>query len=100
MNTVENELKRVKDNIGKGINVVRVGLVMNDTPLSVVKAFKHDIHLYNDMYWVKLQDLMRKAEAYDYIMSMGQSMSCLEEPVQQQEKEDENTIKTFGGLGK
>lgn len=38
-------------------------------PMSLFEKFVSDIHLYNDCHWAKLQDIMRKAEVYDYMMS-------------------------------
>lgn len=67
---------------------------MVDVPIHIVKDFVSDVEvIYGNIYWVKLQDLMRKAEAYDVMMmEMGKS---LEEDVKEEVQEPE--IKTFSG---
>ena len=67
--------------------------VMVDTPLHVVKQFCSDIkEKYGDIYWVKLMDLMTKAEAYDALM---EEVKEDEEPVSQEIKKEK--VMTFTG---
>lgn len=74
-------------------NRVVINLKFNDCPLSLVKAFREDIKTkYGNIYWVKLMDLMRKAEAYDLIRD-----GLMPQEVPQQEEEKDEGITTFGG---
>lgn len=81
----------------------KVGLGINDMPIWLLKKFKHDIKReYNDQHWVKLMDLMRKAEAYDAFVLNGFVQEQYEEenvedhlPVVE-DKEETPTISTFG----
>lgn len=48
------------------------GFAISNIPIPVFEMFMSDIQeCYNGVYWAKIHDLMRKAEAYDYIVSMG-----------------------------
>ncbi len=52
--------------------VIKVPAVtISDMPLHLYKKFILKSYQYNDIYWVQLQDLMRKAEAYEYIVGTG-----------------------------
>ena len=84
-------------------NIVKLTLTMNDVPLALYKEFVSDIYRYNDMYWVKLQDVMRKAEAYDLLMSTEAIPDYEQEEIEPSDlndlvKDNEKTpkIKTFG----
>jgi len=71
---------------------------MTDTPINIIKEFTVDVkEQYGNIYWVKLKDLMRKAEAYDYIISLNDSVY---EPVNEQEEEKPEEIKLMGGRRK
>ena len=62
---------------------------MVDVPLHIVKEFCGDVKVkYGDIYWVKLMDLMRKAEAYD--MLVGETVE--EELVTPDEERTVNTL--------
>lgn len=86
--TVENEIKKTKS------NKKTIGVGINDMPIHLFHAFKEMAReRYNDVHWVALQDLMRKAEAYDYLLQ-----GYLPEQEQTEEKEDdEEGVDTFGG---
>jgi hypothetical protein len=87
---------------------IKIGFSINDCPLWLIKEFKNDIKTrYNNVYWTKLLDIMRKAQAYDYLMAgefpeyeneriaelKEQLDERVEEPVQ---KEDKDEVITFG----
>lgn len=75
-------------NKAKGLND-KIGFAINDVPLWLYKQFTSDVkQKYNDIYWVKLMDLMRKAEAYD---SMLASQGYMEEPMQEVENVEKET---------
>lgn len=51
-------------------NIIKNDFTLVDVPISVAREFKRDIATrYGNIYWVKLLDLMRKAEAYEYIIA-------------------------------
>lgn len=99
--TFEEELKDVKE--GKR-GKIKVTLTMNDVPLPLVEEFCSDVmNRYNDSYWVKLQDLMRKAQAYDYIVNVQNSvyMDVPEQDVDlEQDKDDFGEVRTMGDVVK
>jgi hypothetical protein len=72
---------------------IKVTFTINDMPLWLMKEFKSDIKTkYNDVYWTKLLDVMRKAQAYDYLMA-GEfpdynEKEDVEEPIEQPKQED------------
>lgn len=75
-----------------------VGFAISDIPVSLFREFMYDIHLYGDKYVLKLQDLMRKAEVYDFLMSTG--LIPRQETVPEastDEKEDSGEVVTFSG---
>ena len=89
MTTVEEEIKNVKRRPGT------TGFSVNDVPLWLVKEFMSDVkQKYNDTFWVKLMDLMRKAEAYDTMVA-NRGLIFTEDDVPPEEKEE---VKTMGGL--
>jgi hypothetical protein len=93
----ENMTDEDKTKNGKNINHAKLDrLSMTDVPLGVAKDFFSDIKSrYGNIYWVKLMDLMRKAQAYDLlIQGLEQGV-----PVMEQQDEDEG-VKTFGGSRK
>lgn len=77
---------------------VSVGFGINECPLWLYKAFTSDIHKYNNTSWIKLMDVMRKAEMYDYIVIEGNSEPY---PVDEEEDIDKPTdkfgVETMGG---
>jgi|TARA_Y100000310_G_scaffold140352_1_gene139771 hypothetical protein len=63
---------------------VKVMIKINDCPVRLVREFSTLAkRQYNDTYWVLLQDLIRKAEAYDMLKS---------DYVKEQEKEPPLTM--------
>lgn len=94
MKTYEEEIKDIKGKPSK------MGLTISDMPLWLFKKFITDIkYEYNDQYWVKLMDLMRKAEAYDSMMSgydIPQEQPQQVIPEEKEEKDDEGVM-TFAG---
>ena len=80
------------------INGIKMTLSMVDVPLHIMKKFKSDVSdRYGNIYWVKLMDLMRKAEAYDMMLaSMDSGMEYQDDYPKPEAKED-NGIKTFTG---
>jgi len=77
-------------------NRVKVDLKMVDTPVSIVKNFCSDVHSkYGNIYWVKLMDLMRKAEAYDYLMS--DANEAYQAPPVEEPTQDQDGVHTFTG---
>jgi hypothetical protein len=56
--------------IAKNGNIM-VDVIIKSIPYQLHKEFSElSKKYYNDVYWVTLQDLMRKAEAYDAITTM------------------------------
>ena len=90
MDTFEQEMINVKSR--KNGRIIRtVNFAIKDCPEMLYNEFISDITLYNDCYWSKLQDVLRKSQAYDYLMQ-GQVIE--QEPkIEKEEKE----IMTFGG---
>lgn len=71
-------------------------LTLTDVPFNVACEFRRDVkERYGDVYWVKLMDLMRKAEAYDMFVCLG--LVPQQEPEVQQKEEESSGIKTFTG---
>lgn len=97
----EKKDEEVKKEVRKNTNGVRFDMTFVDVPLNIAKVFRSDVRTkYGNIYWVKLMDLMRKAEAYDHMIATGE---VLYEPVQEEEpekkKEDEEEgVMAFGGL--
>jgi len=93
--------KTVKEEI-EGVRARKSGqlkgkFTMVDVPVHLVNAFCSDIKTnYGNIYWVKLMDLMRKAEAYD-AMVQGTTVQTREEPIDISEDKSEE-VKTMGGL--
>lgn len=94
--TFEQELDSAKS--GKN-NVIKLNLTMNDVPIFLFKKFVSDIKKYNDIYWVKLLDLVRKAECYDYIVTQGYVPDMIEKDELDEIDKEENKeyISTMGG---
>lgn len=81
-----------------GKSWVTTGFTINDVPLNLFKRFISDIQLYNDIYWVKLMDLMRKAEAYDAMVGNTEYSEPEENEVSKpEEKEGKDFVQTMGG---
>lgn len=75
---------------------ISVGFGINDCPVWLYRWFTQDVKShYNDVYWTKLLDVMRKAEAYDQLSMLGLV------PQQQEEKKENEDVKeevtTFTG---
>ena len=73
-------------------NKITTSFSIKDIPLRVYKRFIEDIDDYNDCYWAKLMDLIRKADGYDMIVASMYSG----QPVVQEKQEE--GIRTMGGL--
>ena len=77
------------------------GFGIGDCPIWIYRWFDSDVkELYQNKYWIKLLDLLRKAEAYEMLVQ-GQ---VFEQPVEEgsQEKEiekedDESGVMTMRG---
>ena len=96
---MENTLKLFKmDNQPK--DNVKVGFTINDVPLWLLLEFKSDTkQRYNDVYWTKLLDIMRKAQAYDYLMA-GEFPEHIEkepEPIKEEPEQEYDEVLTMGG---
>lgn len=82
--------------IRRGKNKIFLTFSINDCPLSVWKDFTKDLIEYNDVYWSKLKDLIRKAEAYDTMVRLGLATDI--DRVDEQTKDDKDEcVVTFGG---
>lgn len=66
-----------------------INMKIHDCPMTIYTEFIKDVHEYNNMYWVKLKDVMRKAEFYDNIVSMNGSNIVHEPKPEQEENEQE-----------
>ena len=55
----------------KNAGNVAINFGVSGMPLSLFKSFTADMNEYKGLYWVKIGDLMRKAEAYDTFVAMG-----------------------------
>lgn len=93
---VEQELTLEQEKVKSKGQRVGYGFSISDCPLWLYRAFVENVKTeYNDIYWVKLMDLMRKAEAYDAIMSgvvPGQDVPAPVEHV-----DEEKFVQTMGG---
>lgn len=96
--TFEQELAKAKESK----NPIRIRLTFVDVPIHLANAFCSDVKdNYGNIYWVKLMDLMRKAEAYDAFIALADSPS---QPIIPESKDEEKPhdkygeIKTMGGL--
>ena len=94
-NKLNQEIERMKgERSGFGFSV-------SDCPLWLYKKFVANIKSeYHDIYWVKLMDIMRKADAYDKLMMIQEDMNYVQEdriPVDEDKGEKEEYIETFGG---
>ena len=89
-------LEKERNMIRKRDKRVTVSWAMSDTPLGVHNEFTKDIHLYNDIYWVKLKELMLKARAFDSMMGQSEQQAEVEEPKEEPEEKEE-VILTMGG---
>jgi len=82
--------RKRKDTLGMGIN---------DCPLWLVKKFTQDAEKrFNDVYWVKLHDLMMKAEAYERLIGEVPGMEQYEQD--EDEEDDPAQPLTFGSARK
>ena len=101
-----NTLKQMLEK-SKPKNNVRFGFGINDCPLWLIKEFKSDIETrYNNVYWTKLLDIMRKAQAYDYLMAgefpeyenerMEELREEVTEKITEPSQEDKDEVVTFG----
>lgn len=62
---------------------LRRNLTIVDVPMALAERFCYGIREeYGDVYWVKLQDLMRKAEAYDALLTFGCPAGSQQEEIQ------------------
>lgn len=72
------------------------GFAISNMPIPVFESFMSDVkENYNGVYWAKLQDLMRKAEAYETIVQLGGIPH--EVPQQEDEKDESGEVVTFTG---
>lgn len=73
----------------------KVGFFISDVPLSLMKQFTKDIKTkHNDVYWVRLHELILKEQAYDAFVQVGfipQTDDDVEEEI-----EDKPKIELFG----
>lgn len=77
---------------------VKVQLKISDVPVGMAREFSTFAKIaYNDMYWVLLKDLMRKAEAYDLILSLTEPGYNIPEE-KEKNKENEEPL-TMGRKG-
>lgn len=99
--TYDQELEELKSSKNK----IRIDLTMNDVPVHIVNSFRSDVKKkYGDIYWVKLMDLMRKAEFLDFLMAQGSvpQMDFIEEVPKDkfgkpEDKDEDKGIYTFEG---
>ena len=95
--TFQDILKETKES--KNGKVTR-SLVMKDVPVILIEKFCYNIGTeYNDIYWVKLQDLVRKAEMYDYLISMQNMANYASPGEEEQEPEPVHAPKPIITLG-
>lgn len=75
------------------------GFAISRMPIPVFESFMSDVHeCYAGVYWAKLNDLMRKAEAYDMFVQLGMIPAQKEELDIKDEKEDtKESVMTFKG---
>lgn len=74
------------------------GFGVNNCPLWLFKKFSEDAKArYNDVYWVRLLDLERKAEAYDLFVQAGIIVMPEQEQQKSVEKDDTEGVLTFSG---
>jgi hypothetical protein len=93
---VEQELTLEQEKTKSRGQRVGYGFSISDCPLWLYRTFVDNVKTeYNDIYWVKLMDLMRKAEAYDVIMSG--SVPVQDVPVKSDVVEEEKFVQTMGG---
>jgi hypothetical protein len=89
-------------------NKIKVNLTMVDVPIHIFSYFTGDVkEKYGNIYWVKLMDLMRKAEAYDFAMGTGYVPNVYENDEEEKKpkdkygeikkEEDDKGIYTFAG---
>ena len=98
--TFEQRMDNVKQNkkTKKTIN-----LNIGYCPMNLYEKFVSNIHLYNDSYWAKLQDLLRKEEMYDYLIDTGFVKHEKEEQTFEPEeinKKEEDKPMTIGDIKK
>jgi len=88
--TVKEEIEGVKR---RKAGKLKLDFTMVDVPIHLVDSFCVDIRQnYGNIYWAKLMDLMRKAEAYDAMVMQHELMT--KEP-----DENEEEIKLMGNGG-
>jgi hypothetical protein len=67
------------------------GFAISSMPVPVFEAFMININeCYNGVYWAKLNDLLRKAEAYDAFVQLGMLPSQKEGVVEKEENHEEH----------
>lgn len=80
-------------------NAVSIDFSINGCPLWLYKSFTSDISRYNDCYWVKLMDITRKAEMYDYMVRSNELIIYPEdEPLLKEDDKDRYGVQTIGGF--
>lgn len=92
----EKNLKKEEDRDAK--TVVSVDFSIKGCPLWVYKDFTKDINKYNDCYWAKLMDVIRKAGMYDYITS-GQTYDIEEDREVEQETKPKDRYGVWTATG-
>ena len=74
------------------------GFGIGDCPIWLYRQFDSDVkEKYQNKYWIKLMDVMRKAECYDAFIKGG--IITPQQPIQQEKEEvqeEEQQIKTIG----
>lgn len=78
---------------------INVDFAISDCPISVYNRFTKDIATKcNDVYWVRLKELIEKSEAYDAMFRA--SPIVMNEPIEAEEAKEEkesDVVMTFGG---
>ena len=81
-------------------NLLKVDFTISDCPVSLYKRFTHDIATRcNDVYWVRLKDLIDKSDAYDAMVRASPTdvNDAVEMPETVKEEKESDVIMTFGG---
>lgn len=74
------------------------GFAISRMPVPLFEEFMSDVNeRYAGTYWAKLQDLMRKAEAYDLLFDLGIIGVGDGEQPKSVEKDDSSDIGLMGG---
>ena len=99
----ETDKKPKEWTVRKRKSLLKVDFTISDCPVSLYRRFTEGIATKcNDVYWVRLKELMDKSNAYDAMVRASPTAmnDVVEMPETEKEEKESEFVMTFGGKKK